>query len=105
MQLHPLVHLVVGEPFPLEDKRLPHLIESSIVQVFRLERRFINDGIARVTFADAMLLNELHGVHSLETKGRGVPSGNEPTLPLSLLYRRQTDRDVLSCEMGVLITS
>src|SRR6266496_6818369 len=98
MRLQACIHLFVGQIDALMDKRLPHLIQCSVVEVLGLERRLIDDGIARVTFPDAMLLNELHGVHSLETKGRGVPSGNEPTLPLSLLYRRQTDRDVLSCE-------
>ncbi len=39
------------------DKRLPHLVQCSIVQVLGLERRIIDDGIARVTFPDAMLLN------------------------------------------------
>src|SRR6266536_4517341 len=105
MGLHACIHLFVGQVNALMEKRLPHLIESSIVEVLGLEGGIINDGIARVTSPDAMLLNELHGVHSSETKGRGVPSGNEPTLPLSFVYRRQTDRKVLSCEMGVLITS
>ena len=39
------------------DKRLPHLIQCSIVEVLGLERRLIDDGVARVTLPDAMLLN------------------------------------------------
>src|SRR6266700_1656006 len=35
----------------------PHLVQSSIVQVLRLESRFIDDRIAWVTLTDAMLLN------------------------------------------------
>src|SRR5579883_3166675 len=40
----------------------------------------------------------------LETKGRGIPSGNKPTLPLSFLDGRQVRWKVLSCEMSVLMT-
>jgi len=46
------------------DKRLTHLVQCCIVQVLGLECRIINHAVARVTFPDAMLLNELHGVHS-----------------------------------------
>ncbi len=47
------------------NKGLPHLVQPSIVQVLGLESRIIDDGIAWVTFPDAMLLNELHVVHLL----------------------------------------
>jgi len=65
MRLHACIHLFVGEIDAVMDKRLTHLVQSSIVQVFRLESRFVNHAVARVTFPDAMLLNELHGVSPL----------------------------------------
>ncbi len=45
------------------DKRLPHLIQCSIVEILGLERRLIDDGVARVTLPDAKLLN-IHLVHN-----------------------------------------
>src|SRR5258707_15386006 len=65
MRLHACIHLFVGEIDAVMDKRLTHLVQSSIVQVLRLESRFVNHAVARVTFPDAMLFNELHGVSPL----------------------------------------
>jgi hypothetical protein len=38
--------------------------EGRIVQIFRSKGGSINHTVARVVAGDAMLLNELHGVHS-----------------------------------------
>jgi hypothetical protein len=85
MRLHPTLDLFVLEIPSLIEEDLPHLVQCRIVQVLRLEGRFIDDSIAWVIFPDAMLLNKLHAAPSLEPKGTSVPSGNEPTLPFSLL--------------------
>jgi hypothetical protein len=44
---------------------LPVLVVSSIVQILWLACCFIDHGVARIAFVDAMLLNQLHGLHLL----------------------------------------
>ena len=39
------------------NKGLPYLVQRRIVQVLGLERRFIDDAVARVLAIDHMLLN------------------------------------------------
>src|SRR5260370_2614832 len=63
MRLHTCIHLFVGEIDAVMDKRLTHLVQSSIVHVFRFESRFVNHAVAPVTFPDARLFNKLHGSH------------------------------------------
>ena len=53
MRLHALVHLGVVEVLALMDKGLPYLVQCGIVQVLGLERRFIDDRLAWVTFAQS----------------------------------------------------
>jgi hypothetical protein len=57
MWLHQRIHLFIGQIEAVMDKRLPHLIEGRIVQVFGLEGRFVNQAVARVTAIDTMLFN------------------------------------------------
>src|SRR5215469_5725257 len=81
MGLHTCIHLFVGQIDAVMDKRLPYLIQSRIVQVLRLERRLVDHAVTRVTLTDAMLLNELHGVHLLS--GNGSSFTRFPLLPIS----------------------
>jgi hypothetical protein len=88
MRLHALVHLAVVEVLALMNKGLPHLVQRRIVQVFRLESRFINHAVAWVTFPDAMLFNELHGVSPL---------------CMSLLLRLLQNGHLLDLQRGLLV--
>jgi hypothetical protein len=56
------------------DERLPHLVGGLIVEVFGSKSRRINGRVARITFGDHMLLNELHDrLPWLEAVPRGAP--------------------------------
>lgn len=62
MLLHQLVHLLVGEVLPLEDKRLTYLIQRCIVEILGLERFLINDLEAWVASLDDMLFDDLQSL-------------------------------------------
>ena len=78
LRLHALVNFVVGEVLAFVNECLPVLIVGSIVQVFRLERRFVNHAVARVILTDTMLLNELHVVHLLLAVLAVAPGRSNP---------------------------
>ena len=89
MRLHAPLHFVVVEVLTLVNERLSVLVEGCIVQVLGLECGFVNHAVARVTFTDAMLFNELHGVSLIS--GNGSSCTRFPSLPLDELYEDQVN--------------
>src|SRR5712692_2424656 len=60
MLLHAFIHLFVREINPLMDKRLPTLIEGSIIEILGGKGGLINHGIARIVAVDDVLFDQLY---------------------------------------------